>query len=125
MIFWEYFVCLIMSNKLFKKIKEKEIKNKRPYLEVRSLKYNINIDSYFKICYTYSCGKTNGQAHIIMDTTDLLYDHFKELKNALYYFSYQHIFVRGVKFQEYHKNLKYITNIAILNLLYKEVDLFD
>ena len=94
-----------MSNKLFKKIKEKEIKNKRPYLEVRSLKYNINIDSYFKICYTYSYGKTNGQAHIIMDTTDL--------------------FVRGVKFQDYHKNLKYITDIAILNLLYKEVDLFD
>ena len=60
-----------------------------------------------------------------MDTTNLLYDHFKELKNARYYFSYQHIFVRGVKFQDYYKNLKYITDIAILNLLYREVDLFD
>lgn len=109
-----------MVNKLFKKIKNKEIKNKQPYLEIRSLKYNINIDNHFKVLYTYSCGKTNGQAYIVMYSDDLLYNNFKEIKNARYYFNYEHMFVRGINFQEYHKNLKYMTDMAILNLFYRE-----
>lgn len=63
-----------MSNKLFKKIKEKEIKNKRPYLEVRSLKYNINIEEM--ILLSGDQNYTNGKTSIIV-SLDYLHENWQ------------------------------------------------